>query len=278
MKAPRCARRRQLGFFGWKAGSSRRAVDVVISATQTTQQNIFTLAGSPSDIVDVVIWLGYSSPGVTTAGVVLRAGFTLGSGWANGSTFLLKNNSTCAGGGGFENGSTGDGGGVVGSSAGPGQDGQPGGDAIVLTAPISIDNASGFIFGGGGQGGGGGAGATGGTGAGGGGGGGGRGYNNATGGAGGGASSGGSAGNNGSSGAAGTGGTGGFSLGGSSGGNGGDGGDWGASGGAGASGSGSSSAGGGAGGAGGKAIKTNGFAVTWISGNDAAHVKGAVSP
>jgi hypothetical protein len=120
----------------------------------------------------------------------------------------------------------------------PGQDGQPGGDAIALSYDLTIDNTSGNIFAGGGQGGGGAGAVTGSQKAGGGGGGGGRGYNNAAAGVGGGTGGGtdGSAGSAGSSGGGGGGGAGGVTSF-ASGGDGGNGGDWGQPGGGGGAGS-----------------------------------------
>lgn len=214
-------------------------INLSISAN-TNNYNIFTEAGSPATPVDVVVTI---SAGARVGGSSSNGwAMTTGTGWAAGSTIYLN---------------TGDGtiqamGGKGGNSA---TAGSPGFDALILNWPITIENGSGFIYGGGGGGGSGSVDAY-----------------SLYGGGGGGRSAntnsaGGTATVNGQPGTAsagGVGGTAGASVGGT-------GGNVGV---AGAAGSGGSFAGGAAG----KAIKTNGYAITWISGNDSTHVKGAVSP
>jgi|GEM_PF-1373862 len=196
--------------------------------------------------------------------------FATGSTFPAGSTLSIINNGTIQGMGG--NG----GNGGNDSVGGPGS---AGGNAIQLNWPVTITNSSGFIYGGGG-GGGGGGGTTGGFEAivaYGGGGGGGRSANTNSAGGIAVAVGAGFSGNPGTAAAAGTGGAADVQSPASSG-AGGNGGDVGAAGATGAPGLGGSINNyiGGAGGAAGKAIVLNGNAVTWVSGNDATHVKGAV--
>ena len=232
----------------------RRQINLSISAN-TQQYDIFTAAGSPADVVDVIVTM---SAGARVGSVTGDAGgyaMRTGSAWAAGSTIYLNTgDGTIQGdGGNGGNGSTG--------AGVPGQAGQAGGDALLLNWPITIQNGSGFIYGGGG--GGGGSGWVSGT------------YGNYSCGGGGGRSAntnstgGGFTGSSGVGGDAGTpsaAGEGGIAKGG----NGGDVGQAGANGTA-------ESTSGGAGGAAGKAINLNGNTITWVSGNDSTHVKGAVS-
>lgn len=255
-------------------GFDRRVILLSINANQGALYNVFTAAGNPADSVDVVVTIA--------TGVILQAGLTSGAGWAAGSTLKIVNNGTIAGPGGA---------GAQGADATPfsfgGGVAGNGGTAIVTNIPLTIDNTAGFVFGGGG---GGGAGESASqanppgspaAAAAGGGGGGGRGYNNAAGGAGGvawpGGTADGSAGGNGSGAGPGAGGANGFyqfTLGG----DGGAGGDWGAAGANGQNASGAATfvSGIGIGGAAGAAIQTNGHALTWLGGNNASQVKGAV--
>jgi len=236
-----------------RMGKGRPQLAVVFSSNVTNQTvTASSLPGYVAGQSDVVITVNsgiyvYSTSTGTTG--LTTAGF------AAGDTCSLVNNGNIIGMGG-------DGG--IGNSG----TGSAGGNALNLGFPITITNGSGLIAGGGGGGGGGNF-ATGKVGAGGGGGGGGRtGLSNSAGGAGGSAVVPGTAGNPGTSSSAGTGGAGG-NDGTGIGGNGGTGGDYGTAG--------SSGVSGGAGGAAGKAVNLNGHTITWISGNDGTHVKGAVS-
>lgn len=268
-------------------GGGRRVIELTISSTQTSQYNMRTAAGSPSDPVEVRL----------TVNADCQFGINQDTGWAAGSTCVIDNNASIYGTGGGGGGGGGAyilGGTSVLSCAGSGQ---AGGDALILRIPTTIDNAGGNIFGGGGGGGGGGSSAdsnpfTSGTArAGGGGGGGGRGYNDALGGQGGetgepSAGPGlydGDPGLAGSSSAFGTGGVGGAGFG-NFGGEGGDGGDWGQDGIAGdnasgpvlPSGCGFTGLGNAPGGAAGYAVRQNGNSVSFTAGNNASQVKGTV--
>ena len=279
----------RIGLFG---GGRER---VVISSNQTNY-NLRTALGSPTSPKDIVV--------VINSGVEINSNststpaFDEGSGWAPGSKITIINNGKIYGMGGA--------GGNAGSARAeiypfediernPGSNGLPGGPALALRVPTSIDNGAGEIFGGGGGGGGGGGyayvnvdpdatWAVGGAG-----GGGGRGAFTSAAGSGGAASTdvapdnlsvAGNGGNSGGPSAVGGGGSaytlpagfGTTSAGGSGGG-------WGAAG-ANAS-AGSVSLGGvgsaGSGGAGGNAVVLNGNSITWIAGNTGARVKGPVS-
>lgn len=225
-----------------------RAISLTIAANYGLGYNIFAAAGYPTDAVDVTLTINagvdvYSDNGTT------YTVFTTGTGWAPGSTIKIINNGYILGCGGV--------GGLGGVGAfdsyAHGQDGGPGYPAIELRWNVTIDNTNGYIFGGGGGGGGeaklpyNSAGA----------GGGGAGYGQRQSYA---ANYGGRL----------TGGAGALNYGG----NGGD------------SGAGGYDGGdapsplpwyGGAGGAGGNAIALNGYSVTWMGGNNATQVKGAVS-
>lgn len=221
-------------------------INLSISAN-TNNYNIFTAAGSPAGPVDVVVTL---SAGARVGGSSSNGwAMTTGTGWAAGSTIYLNT------GNGTIQGIGGNGGSGSASTAGG-----AGGGALGLNWPITIENGSGFIYGGGG---GGGVGSGGTYDANRSGGGGGRSANTNS--AGGDAYGSGAVGTAGTASAAGRGGN----AGGAVGGNGGNVGV------AGAAGTGGFAT---AGGAAGKAIKTNGYAITWISGNNSTHVKGAVSP
>jgi hypothetical protein len=228
-------------------------------AANTTQYDIFVAAGSPTTQVNVSLTI---NPGVIVGSVTGGTyAMRTGTGWVAGSTISIINNGTIQG---------------IGGNGGNGQDGdvglpgQPGGNALHLNWPVTITNGSGFIFGGGGGGGaGGGDGDLKGTASGGGGGGGRSALTNSVGGSAVSATPGAA----GTASAAGVGGPGvaGYS------GAGGNGGDVGSAGAAGAASTFGNNRAGGAGGAPGKAIALNGNTVTWISGNDSTHVKGAVA-
>jgi large repetitive protein len=227
---------------------SQRVFSFLISASQNNI-NLATIAANP------------------TGGTGFQYIFTISSGVLIGSTdhttYSLQTGSFPAGSfrklinNGQVIGKEGSGGGG-GANGNAGSDGVYGGTAISLDCDISIDNTgAGNIFGAGGGGGGGGGGESG--------------ISLTAGGAGG---AGRGSGNTGSAGSGGAGTADGF---GGSSGAGGPGGNYGTAGSAG----GASSTGGtnigGNGAAAGKAITLNGFAVTWIAGNNSTQVKGAVS-
>ena len=226
-------------------------------SSDTQNVNLYTLAGSPIDAGTYVITV---NSGVTVGSAsTASAAVTTGT-WPAGATVKLVNNGNIYGKGG-----NGGNGGVYGSTP---PAGLPGGPAISLSNDLTIDNTNCKIFGGGG-GGAGGPGLVGNFGvtSGGGGGGGGQGVANSTGGTGGSGSFPGGPGGDGTATGPGAG----------SGNNAygsmtlyysGSGGVWATVGGGGD--------GGGTGGAAGGAIQLNGKAVTWLGGNDSAHVKGAV--
>lgn len=247
----------------------QRRINLSVSTNQAAVYNLKNQAGNPTDRVDVYLTL--------SSGAVLERGLVVSSLPSGSRVYIDTGNGTIAGEGGA--GNQGAGASIASQSFIPGGSGGNGGDAIVSDIPLTITNANGFIFGGGG---GGGAGAarlspTGGPytyEAGGGGGGGGRGYYS-IGGAGGQTDTVFNWGLNGVAGTsagAGAGGAGGDS---GAGGAGGAGGDWATSGSPGGSPAIPDSSGIGAGGAGGYAVRTNGQGITWISGNDATHVKGS---
>lgn len=243
----------------------RTTINLSISANQTTSYNVFTSAGSPTSSVDVILTV---EPGVYIGGG--PAGIDATGAWVAGSTLQIINNGYITGAG----GDGGNGGNADFSPDGDGTNGEAGAAGISLGLNLTIDNTNGYVFGGGGGGGGGGGWVAPGFGkyaAGGGGGG--QGYVGGSGGFGG---SGygdpdGPPGDSGSFSSAGAGGiTGNFA------GSGGSGGGWGQGG---ADGDNPSGSGGtrGSGGVGGRAIRLNGFSVTWLGGNNASQVKGAVS-
>lgn len=278
----------------------------VIIPTNQTNYNLFTALGSPATPVNVTVTIN--------SGVVISSNNTAtpafnGGALPSGSIVRIINNGSIRGMGGAggagtsftSNIAT-----ITGKTLGG--VGGAGGSALRLGAPTTIVNGAGEIFGGGGGGGGGAGGITeveevGMTVIGGSGGGGGRSGSTSSSGAGGAAvetstyqvfEGTGNAGVVGSSSSAGTGGAGRASGNGGVGGPGGAGGDWGAAGSSGGAVSGNELGFGffdvqaynppnpgatsfGAGGAAGKAVDLNGFSVTWVSGNDGARVKGAVS-
>jgi len=235
-----------------------RPVQALYITSNTADLDLYTFAGSPGGVVNIVLIL---NSGINLYPSVTSFALRQSIAFAAGSTVLFINNGGVFGLGG--NGGSGASGGypVAGGA------GSIGGTAINILNDWSIDNTYGFIFGGGNGGDGGG------TGIndifqilGGGGGGGGQGAQNLTtgglGGSGGsGTSSGGNpstSGNNGTNLQAGVGGYGAdLPAGryGSAGGNGYDGGGWG----------------------GGKAVALNGHTVTWVAGNNPTQVKGTVS-
>lgn len=259
-------------------------IPLVISAN-TANYSVFVAAGSPTSAVDVQLTInaGVYVYSTSTANAAIELGAL-----PAGSTVTIINNGYIMG---------------MGGAGGFNTNGGVGGPAINLSAAVSIDNSAGYIAGGGGGGGGGTASTSGGGGGAGGGNGGDSGAP-ATGGAGGGpgalgglstmggtgAGSGGVGGVFGTTGGGGgrvipgsggtsptnppgtPGGSGGAagSNGGTVGNCGGGGGGWGAAGGWGNGGATTS-------GAGGKAVALNGFAVTWLAGNNSTQVLGAVS-
>jgi hypothetical protein len=266
----------------FKMRGSRRAIPLIISADQTTLYNVYTQAGSPTDLVDVFL--------TVNTGIICKVGITGAGSWKSGSNIYLvmSLNAVIAG---TAGGDAGGAFGIGGSYGGSGSAGRNGGPAIILGCNIIIDN-TGYIFGGGGQGGGGGgidfsAWTAGG------GGGGGQGYIDSVGNVGfsagaprgeenigfpGGVYA--SAGANGGPSGPGNGGNGGDgdSGDGLAGGSGGNGGGWGAPGQTGQYGTGSTTTSSpGAGGLGGNAIILNGFSVSWLSGFNGTQVKGAIS-
>jgi len=242
-------------------------IQVTISAGQSAY-NLFTGAGSPSYKCNVVLTIN--------AGIVVQ-GTTASSlpairtaGFAAGSTLKIINNGIIAGFGGVG------GRGARYISAGNNviaTVGSPGGNALDVQLPLTVDNTNGYIFGGGGGGGGSGGDLDvyGDVRYGGGSGGGGCGYNNAAGGT---SSAGylstGSAGGAGSSSAGGARGTN-ADLPGKYGG---AGRMWGL---AGETGTTVGASSGKAGGAAGAAIALNGYTITWSGGNNSTQVKGSVS-
>lgn len=248
-----------------------RNVNLII-ASNTTNYNLYTAASSPTD--KVLVSLTINSGIVVGSGSTDSPSFTTGSGWVSGSKINIVNNGTIAGKGG--NGGHSD---TWTDSPGAGSPGGYGGNAVNLLYPITLTN-TGLIGGGGGGGGGGTGGAS---------------YPNycwSGGGGGGGAGStasiGGSAQACGSGKNAGPGQPGTLLVGGNGApqaswgsevaGAGGKGGDLGMAGTNAGTGSGGNKPRntGGLGGAAGKAIVTNGNAITWISGNEPAKVKGLV--
>lgn len=249
-----------------------RLVDTFTFSASAANQDLFVKAGSPTSAGDFTFVI--NSGVVISSAVAGLAAITV-SAFPAGSTVKLINNGSIYGRG----GNGGAGGGGAQTSPASGLPGGAGGDAISLSFDITIENATGEIFGGGGGGGGGGSGSFvgkggAGSGYGGGGGGGGQGQDGGAAGAGGNnTDSDGAAGVAGSVSAAGTGGNGASSYGG----DGRAGGAWATPGTAGQNGNRNGSswgANGGAAGAAGYAIRKNGFIVTWVSGNNSTNVKG----
>lgn len=139
------------GFGLMVGGDVLNPVSAVINAN-TTNVNLFTLLGSPTDAVDATVTI---SAGVKVSSTSTgTAAIDTGTGWNASSTIKIVNFGSIIGRGG-------DGGKGVGFDASwnrieTGVNGNVGGHAINLQRSISIDNtASGKIFGGGGGGGGG---------------------------------------------------------------------------------------------------------------------------
>lgn len=278
------------GFFG--ARETQLLIEITESALNVNLRSLADAAGYNPAIHGTVHAI--VAPGVVIGSSSTAVASMVTGAFYEGTTLKLTVNGSIQG----KPGKGGAGGSVSGVwaafTAGAGAAGAAGGPAMSLGHDIVIANSSGQIFGGGGGGGGGGSGwwidglpST--RQMGGGGGGAGAGHQTTTGGAGGVAGGtdaeegptyrvNGSAGGTGSSSGAGAGGAGGIYATVFYGGNGGAGGAWGSPGAAGSPGSPSTNyASGGSGGAAGKAISLNGYAVTWLSGNDSTHVKGAVS-
>jgi hypothetical protein len=235
---------------GFLAG--RRQINITLAVSQTTTYDVFTAAGSPSAPCDVTLTINAGVELGGPIGASAQAYAMTTAGFPAGSSLSIINNGYILGRGGL--GGRGEEG--LGGSMTPGEDGS---GAINLGLNTTITNGSGFIFGGGGGGGGGArSGANAGSG-----GGGGAPYQ--TGGPGG---SGFPTGANGDAGATAT-----RDAGGAPGMAGNDGGTGGLPGGDGSPGQGPGAAGGVAG----KAINLNGFTATFLSGNDATHLKGVVS-
>ena len=266
-------------------GGGRR---VIVIAANQTNYNLRTAMGNPPGPLDILVKI--ASGVVISSNNASTPAFDEGSGWASGTKIYIQNLGSIRGMG----GAGGNGGSIEGAIGVPSTDVAPtnggaGGTALKLGAPTRIENASGEVFGGGGGGGGGryeyteivelGMVALGGSG-----GGGGRGGSTSNAGS---AGTGnettayvaqegnGNAGGTGSSSGAGSGGAG-ISYSPYFSGAGGNGGDWGTAGSAGGTAYATSGAAT-SGGAAGKAVDLNSQTITWISGNDSTHVKGAVS-
>lgn len=245
------------------------ATEVVITGTQSNA-NLCTIAGNPTTPGEYVF--------VIQAGTIINSNSTAqpalatGTCWPAGSTVTIVNNGSIYGRG----GDGGAGGNYTSSKPQNGAAGGSGGPAVGLSYPVTIDNTNGQIFGGGGGGGGGpaslvaGRARNGGSG-----GGGGQGSQNSAGGTRGSSSLSNGVLSNGTAGTVSAPGAGGAANGVGYG-KGGNGGAWGTNAQAGGTG-GPAGASPGVGGVGGPAIDTNGHAVTWLGGNDAARIKGAVS-
>lgn len=249
------------------------AEEIVLSTTTTTYTNLnlCTLAGSPTTPGDYVFTIPAGT--IVNSNSTGVAALTTGTCWPAGSNITLVNNGSIYGRGGNGGNAYATGARVYRCNGNPGGAGGP---ALDVSYPLTIDNTNGLISGGGGGGGSGAAVHTGGW----------CGLMTAGGGGGQGSadSSGGSGSQYGGAGGTGTvsgpgGGGAGYSAGGSrackT-----DGGSGGVAGSAGTyPGSccyAASCASGGAGGAGGAAIIGSGNGLTWLGGNDATHVKGAV--
>lgn len=249
-----------------RAFATRPLYALTITGAQSNV-NVRTSLSSPSIAGDVLVTITSSGVVNSTSG---SPALRWGTGWPAGCSFKLVS-------AGSVRGSSGVGG--VGGTPGlgaPGSPGTAGNNAMDLDGnAVAVDlGTTGQLFGGGGGGGGGGAGNSV-SGAGGGGGGGGQGdLGSGSGGAGGGGGFPGSPGNAGGPSGAGVGGAGGVD-GFVNGGGGGYGGGWGDPGTTGDTST--TGAAGGAPGSGGKAINLNGGSVTWIAGNNATQVRGAVS-
>ena len=243
-----------------------RAISLTISASQG-QYNVFTAATSPTDAVDVTLTVNSGVVVMPALVPIIPSVGILTAGFSAGSTLKIINLGFIYGGGGYGgDGANGSGGFAWGAQGGNG------GDAIDITRPLTIDNSSGYVFGGGGGG-------PGGRSmwfsafdyAGGGGGGGGQ-----PNGAGGGfgdtfqVASAATAGTAGSVSSPGSAGTGGVAFGGSTGGGGYAGSLWGAD-------SQDNGSGDGFNGKGGYAIRLNGYSITWLGGNNGTQVKGLVA-
>lgn len=252
------------GFFGM-----RNQVLAITISSGSLNVNLRTLANAAGYLGTVPATLTFTVPsgGLVRATSTALAAITTGS-FPSNATLILVNNGVIHGMG----GQGGNGGTICGNSTA----GSAGGPGIDLNHALTIDNISGYIFGGGGGGGGGSSG---------------FGFTFPYGGGGGGGAGGGSPGSTnttfgatsgtfGTTGISGTGGTGGTSGGIGTGGDGGNGGGFGASGATSTAGGKNGGAWCGeirAGGAAGNAIRLIGNSVTWLGGNNASQVKGGVS-
>ena len=237
---------------GWvkEGGVWKRILESGLKFTLSAGENLdlFSVLGSPADPIQAEV--------IIPSGVIIGSSNSnpalVVSGFAAGSQITLVNHGSIQGSGGSG------GPGSTSTSHNAGYPASVGCDAISINNDLIINNADGQIFGGGGGGGGGGRGSSYGAGHD-------DFYCGGTGGAG--AGYGQSRSNGGQYPG---------SRGGHDAGDGGNGGDWGQAGVTGGGGFHPPQTNGGAGGAAGKAIKTNGHTVTWLAGNDATHVKGAV--
>lgn len=119
-----------------------RQIALTIAANIGTGYNIFAQAGYPVDAVDVVLTINAGVDVFADNGTTYTV-LTTGTGWATGSTIKIVNNGYILGCGGV---------GAPATSSG-GINGGPGYPAIELRWDVTIDNTNGYIFGGGGGGG-----------------------------------------------------------------------------------------------------------------------------
>lgn len=119
-----------------------RQVSLTISTNQTLAYYLHAALGYPTDAINIILTIN--------SGISVQQGLIVQD-FAAGSKLSIINNGTIAGTG----GSGGTGNRYVGSYYGsyfPGVAAGNGGDAIISTIPLTITNASGFIYGGGGGG------------------------------------------------------------------------------------------------------------------------------
>lgn len=141
--------KKQRGWLSFKSGGGRRSITLTILNTDVISAiyNIYTQAGSPSDVVDVTLT-------INSGGSLVPFGIRTGSTFAATSTIKIINHGRVAG----QGGAGGFGAPVFSGSLGFAGQGSVGGDAIILDGiSVTIDNTDGEIFGGGGGGGGGGS-------------------------------------------------------------------------------------------------------------------------
>jgi len=114
-----------------------RAIALTIASNYGTGYNIFAQAGYPTDAVDVTLTINSGIDVYSDQGQHVTV-LTTGTGWVAGSTIKIVNNGYILGCGG-----------VGGDGA---ADGSAGYQAIDLRWNVTLDNTSGYIFGGGGGG------------------------------------------------------------------------------------------------------------------------------